>query len=83
MERYEALKQNYDWRKTITKCLLDDGTLTIYDEAMDLDFSKEHPEKLEDLMQNPKRKYLGIGKIYSINGIEQKGFGEYHFFKYL
>jgi hypothetical protein len=76
----------HEYKDHITKCLLDDGSLLFYDEAMNLEFSKEHPDMLEDLMNNPKRKYLGTGTIFSVDGVEQKNvsvFGKCYFFQYL
>jgi hypothetical protein len=76
--------EKYGERDYSTKCLLDDGRLLFYDEAMNLEFSEKHPDLLEDLMNNPMKKYLGIGKIFSVDGVEQKNiFYKCYFFQYL
>lgn len=50
--------------KAVTECLLNDGTITIYDACT----TKEaHPDVYDGLI------YLGSGVVYSRDGIKQEG----------
>jgi hypothetical protein len=73
-----------DFGKSICKCKLDDEQILVYDSAVSDKFYKEHKNQIdEDYFSDKRKTYLGMGYVYSVNGVVQtinKKFGKDHFF---